>query len=107
MLDLSSLPSLKETITRYNLLAKKSLGQHFLCDMSLMRKIVSLAGDLKGCSVIEIGAGPGGLTRALAESEAERVVVIEKDERFKSIVQEAMEILKVFSSYRKNMKNEQ
>jgi len=85
---LESLPSLKETIRIHDLWAKKALGQHFLCDMSLMRKIVSLAGDLSGCSVIEIGAGPGGLTRALVESNAEKIIVIEKDPRFIPVIEE-------------------
>ncbi|MCL2474325.1 MAG: 16S rRNA (adenine(1518)-N(6)/adenine(1519)-N(6))-dimethyltransferase RsmA, partial [Alphaproteobacteria bacterium] len=73
--------------------------QHFLCDLLLMRKIVKLAGDLKGCSVIEIGAGPGGLTRALAESEAERVVVIEKDARFIPVIEEIAAAAKGKVSY--------
>jgi 16S rRNA (adenine1518-N6/adenine1519-N6)-dimethyltransferase len=57
------------------------LGQHFLLDLNLCRRIVRAAGDLSGVSVIEIGPGPGGLTRALLESAAKKVVAVEKDSR--------------------------
>lgn len=82
MTDLLELPPLREVISRYDLRAKKSLGQHFLCDMTLLRRIVDAAGDLSDCAVFEIGPGPGGLTRALAESDAKRVFAIEMDPRF-------------------------
>ena len=75
------LPPLRDVIAQYDLMAKKSLGQHFLCDLNLTRKIVSLAGDLSGHTVFEIGPGPGGLTRALASSDAKQVIAIEKDTR--------------------------
>ncbi len=82
MTDLASLPPLREVIARHELWAKKSLGQHFLCDLNLTRRIAELAGDLSGCTVFEIGPGPGGLTRALAASEAKQIFAVEKDPRF-------------------------
>jgi 16S rRNA (adenine1518-N6/adenine1519-N6)-dimethyltransferase len=82
------LPSLREVIARYSLRARKSLGQHFLCDLNLTRRIVEAAGDLSGCAVFEIGSGPGGLTRALAESEAAQVFAIEKDPRFIPVLED-------------------
>jgi len=68
-------------IARHGLRTKKSLGQHFLCDLNLTRIIAESAGDLSGHTVFEIGPGPGGLTRALVESDAAHVVGIEKDAR--------------------------
>lgn len=62
-------------------MARKSLGQHFLCDLNLTRRIAEYAGDLKDVAVFEIGPGPGGLTRALLETNAARVIAIEKDRR--------------------------
>jgi 16S rRNA (adenine1518-N6/adenine1519-N6)-dimethyltransferase len=82
MPNLTELPPLREVIAFYDLRARKALGQHFLCDLNLTRRIVAAAGDLSGCAVFEIGAGPGALTRALAESDAARVFAIEKDSRF-------------------------
>lgn len=78
---LSSLPPLRDVIEKHGLRAKKSLGQNFLLDLNLTRKIVSKAGDLEGRTVFEIGPGPGGLTRALLESRAEKVIAIEYDPR--------------------------
>ncbi len=66
---------------RFDIAAQKSLGQHFLFDLNLTRRIVSVAGDLTGINVVEIGAGPGGLTRALLESDARHVFAIERDPR--------------------------
>jgi len=74
-------PTVRETIEAYGLHTKKSLGQHFLTDLNITRKIVAQAGDLTGHTAIEIGPGPGALTRALLESEAENVIVVEKDDR--------------------------
>lgn len=76
-----TLPSLSETIKRYGLGARKSLGQHFLLDPNLTARIARAAAPLEGVTVIEIGPGPGGLTRALLESDAKRVVAIERDRR--------------------------
>ena len=76
-----SLPPLREVITRYGLAAKRSLGQHFLLDLNLTARIARAAGDLTSCSVIEIGPGPGGLTRSLLAAGARAVVAVEKDAR--------------------------
>ena len=81
MIDISHLPPLRDVIAAYELRTKKALGQHFLCDLNLTRHIVSLAGDLSGCTVFEIGPGPGGLTRALVTSDAKQIVALEKDPR--------------------------
>jgi len=70
------------------LLAKKSFGQHFLLDLNVTRKIARLAGPLEGETVIEVGPGPGGLTRALLEAGAARVIAIEKDPRFADLLQQ-------------------
>jgi 16S rRNA (adenine1518-N6/adenine1519-N6)-dimethyltransferase len=75
------LPPLRDVVAGAGLEAKKGLGQHFLLDMNLTRKIVRQAGDLTGVTVFEIGPGPGGLTRALLESPARQVIAIEKDPR--------------------------
>ena len=79
--DIDRLPSLREVIARHELWTRKSLGQHFLCDLELTRLIADLAGDLAGMTVFEIGPGPGGLTRALVQSEAAKVIAVEKDSR--------------------------
>ena len=76
-----NLPPLRDTIRAHGLDAKKSLGQHFLLDLNLTRRIVRAAGELDGHTVIEVGPGPGGLTRALLESPAARVIAIERDAR--------------------------
>ncbi len=74
-------PPLREVIARHGLAARRALGQHFLLDASLTRRIVRAAGPLTGRHVVEIGPGPGGLTRALLESDAASVTVIELDRR--------------------------
>lgn len=84
----TDLPSLRETLDAHGLLAKKSFGQHFLLDLNITRKIVRLAGPFEGRAVIEVGPGPGGLTRALLESDAGRVVLVEKDPRFLPLLAE-------------------
>ena len=78
---MTDLPPLGDVIRRFDLSARKSLGQHFLLDLNLCARITRTAGDLKGVNVIEIGPGPGGLTRALLESGAEKVVAVERDSR--------------------------
>lgn len=79
---LPPLPSLQELIRLYQLSAKKQLSQNFLLDMNLTRKIVRAAGNLTGSFVSEVGPGPGGITRALLDTEAQHIAVIEKDGRF-------------------------
>lgn len=81
MNPIDSLPPLRDVIEHYELRAKKSLGQNFLLDLNLTAKIARRAGDLSGCDVLEIGPGPGGLTRGLLAEGARRVLAIEKDER--------------------------
>jgi 16S rRNA (adenine1518-N6/adenine1519-N6)-dimethyltransferase len=76
------LPPLREVIRALGLSAKKSLGQNFLLDFNLTRRIARAAGPLAGVSVVEVGPGPGGLTRALLLEGAARVVAIETDARF-------------------------
>lgn len=80
--------SLREHLDAHGLAAKKSFGQHFLLDLNVTRKIVRLAGPFDGRAVIEVGPGPGGLTRALLESDAGRVVLVEKDPRFIPLLNE-------------------
>jgi 16S rRNA (adenine1518-N6/adenine1519-N6)-dimethyltransferase len=75
------LPPLREVIARYGISARKGLGQHFLLDLNLTGRIARAAGPLQDHDVIEIGPGPGGLTRALLAAEARRVVAIERDPR--------------------------
>ena len=77
----TELPPLRETIARHGIGARRALGQNFLLDLNLTRRIVRAAGDLDGVTVVEVGPGPGGLTRALLESPARRVVAIERDPR--------------------------
>ena len=75
------LPPLREVIARYGIRTRRQLGQHFLLDLNLCRRIVRAAGDLAGKTVVEIGPGPGGLTRALLETGAARVIAVERDPR--------------------------
>ena len=76
-----ALPPLREVIERHGLAAKKSLGQHFLLDSNLTDRIVRAAGELTDVSVLEVGPGPGGLTRSLLAAGATEVVAIERDSR--------------------------
>ena len=75
------LPPLREVIRRHSLSARKSLGQNFLLDLNLTGRIARAAGPLEGVTVVEIGPGPGGLTRALLAQGARRVIAVERDER--------------------------
>lgn len=78
---IDDLPPLREVIRAHDLRARKSLGQNFLLDLNLTAKIARQAGDLKACDVLEIGPGPGGLTRGLLSEGARHVLAIEKDPR--------------------------
>jgi 16S rRNA (adenine1518-N6/adenine1519-N6)-dimethyltransferase len=82
------LTPLREVIARFCLAPKKSLGQNFLLDPALLERIARTAGTLKDCTVIEIGPGPGGLTRALLDQGARHVIAIEQDERCIAALQE-------------------
>lgn len=81
MSAIDTLPPLREVIATHGLSAKKALGQNFLLDLNLTAKIARQAGDLQGCDVLEIGPGPGGLTRGLLAEGARRVLAVEKDAR--------------------------
>ena len=81
MSRVDELPPLREVIARFDLGARKALGQNFLLDLNLTGRIARSAGDLSGVTVIEIGPGPGGLTRALLNSDAAAVVAVERDSR--------------------------
>ena len=82
------LPPLRDVIRRHGLGAKKSLGQNFLLDLNLAARIARAAGPLAGVTVVEIGAGPGGLTRALLALGAARVIAVERDARAIAALQE-------------------
>ncbi len=79
MSTIDNLPPLREVISANQLTARKSLGQNFLLDLNLTAKIARQAGDLSACDVLEIGPGPGGLTRGLLSEGARRILSIEKD----------------------------
>lgn len=100
MNDLSTLPSLEATIAAYGLQPRKSLGQHFLLDSRITDEVARYANGLQGYNVIEIGPGPGGLTRSLLNAGATTLSIIEKDDRclsalgaIKEKVGERMQIL--------------
>ncbi|PTE23660.1 16S rRNA (adenine(1518)-N(6)/adenine(1519)-N(6))-dimethyltransferase RsmA [Cereibacter changlensis] len=81
MAAIDGLPPLREVIKTHDLVAKKQLGQNFLLDLNLTAKIARAAGDLTGSDVLEVGPGPGGLTRGLLAEGARRVLAVEKDPR--------------------------
>jgi 16S rRNA (adenine1518-N6/adenine1519-N6)-dimethyltransferase len=81
MSAIDDLPPLREVIRRHSLSARKSLGQNFLLDLNLTARIARAAGPLEDATVIEIGPGPGGLTRALLAMGARHVIAVERDER--------------------------
>ena len=88
MSAIDDLPPLREVIRRHGLSAKKSLGQNFLLDLNLTARIARAAGDLAQTTVVEIGPGPGGLTRALLALGARQVIAIERDERAVAALEE-------------------
>ncbi len=81
MAQIDDLPPLRDVIRRHGLSAKKSLGQNFLLDLNLTARIARSGGPLDGLTVVEVGPGPGGLTRALLAEGAKRVIAIERDDR--------------------------
>lgn len=81
MTQIDDLPPLREVIKRHGLSARKSLGQNFLLDLNLTARIARAAAPLEDSTIVEIGPGPGGLTRALLALGAKRVIAIERDER--------------------------
>ena len=81
MAAIDGLPPLREVVERHALAPKKALGQNFLFDLNLTARIARAGGPLGGARVVEVGPGPGGLTRALLAEGAERVVAVERDER--------------------------
>ena len=80
--SINNLPSISATIKEYNLYAKKKLSQNFILDLNLTNKIVNLSNTIKNNTIIEIGAGPGSLTRSLLLNGAKKIIIIEKDKRF-------------------------
>ena len=96
---MQELPSLKETVEKYQLLAKKSLGQNFLLDMNITDKIIRLSlaaqnkADFQNECVYEIGPGPGGLTRAVLAANPAQLTVIEMDERCIQIMNDIKEVV--------------
>ena len=87
-MKIDELPQIKEVLQKSNLIAKKSLSQNFLFDLNLTVKIANLNGSLVNSTVLEIGPGPGALTRALLASGVEKVIAIEKDKNFIPILRE-------------------
>jgi dimethyladenosine transferase len=90
-MSFDGLPPLREVIRAHGLFAKKALGQNFLFDLNLTAKIARSAGGLEGVTVIEVGPGPGGLTRALLSEGASKLIAIERDERCLSALAEISE----------------
>jgi len=89
-MNADDLPTLRDELQAHGLWANKGLGQHFLLDLNITRRIAKTAGDLAGKIVIEVGPGPGGLTRALLEAGA-HVIAIEKDARFVPLLEPLMD----------------
>jgi len=81
MAQIDPLPPLRDVIATHGLSARKSLGQNFLLDLNLTARIARVAGDLSGSDILEVGPGPGGLTRGLLAEGARRVLAVEKDPR--------------------------
>ncbi len=91
--QLSHLPPLREVIEGQRLSARKSLGQNFILDLNITKRIASVAGPINGTTVLEIGPGPGGLTRALLEAGAGTVVAVEHDTRCISALKKIKDIV--------------
>ena len=91
MSAIDNLPPLRDVIAAHQLSARKSLGQNFLMDLNLTAKIARQAGDLTECDVLEIGPGPGGLTRGLLSEGARKILAIEKDARCLPVLQQISE----------------
>ncbi|MCW2316893.1 16S rRNA (adenine1518-N6/adenine1519-N6)-dimethyltransferase [Rhodoblastus acidophilus] len=85
---MTDLPPLREVVAKYELAAKKSLGQNFLFDLNLTGRIARAAGPLDAATVVEIGPGPGGLTRALLTHGAKKVIAVERDDRCLAALEE-------------------
>ena len=100
--NINNLPSISQTIKEYNLFAKKKLSQNFILDLNLTNKIINLSDKIKYNSIIEIGPGPGSLTRSLLLNGAKEVIAIEKDKRFI----DALQILKIASHNKLIIENE-
>ena len=100
--NINNLPSISQTIKEYNLFAKKKLSQNFILDLNLTNKIINLSDRVKYNSIIEIGPGPGSLTRSLLLNGAKKVIAIEKDKRFI----DALQILKIASHNKLIIENE-
>ena len=90
-MNADDLPTLREELEAHGLWAKKALGQHFLLDLNITRRTAKTAGDLRSKPVIEVGPGPGGLTRALLEAGADPLIAIEKDARFLPLLEPLVE----------------
>ena len=88
MSAIDDLPPLRDVIRRHGLSAQKSLGQNFLLDLNLTSRIARASGPLEGATVVEVGPGPGGLTRALLALGARRVIAIERDRRCMEALEE-------------------
>ncbi|MBP2294426.1 16S rRNA (adenine(1518)-N(6)/adenine(1519)-N(6))-dimethyltransferase RsmA [Azospirillum rugosum] len=89
--DPQALPPLREVIARFGLDARKALGQNFLLDLNLTGRIARSAGDMTGVTAVEVGPGPGGLTRALLATKARQVIAIERDHRFIEALQDVVQ----------------
>ncbi|MCB5176101.1 16S rRNA (adenine(1518)-N(6)/adenine(1519)-N(6))-dimethyltransferase RsmA [Microvirga lenta] len=88
MSQIDDLPPLREVVRAHGLMAKKSLGQNFLFDLNLTSRIARSAGPLEDATIIEVGPGPGGLTRAILAAGAKRVIAIERDSRCMPVLAE-------------------
>jgi 16S rRNA (adenine1518-N6/adenine1519-N6)-dimethyltransferase len=90
-MNADELPTLRDELEAHGLWANKGLGQHFLLDLNITRRIARAAGDIAGKPAIEVGPGPGGLTRALLEAGADPLIVVEKDARFLPLLEPLVE----------------